>query len=374
MSKPKTGYSDDKLYSSLNNNYADNVNFFSGKEVVVESKSDAEFNKKEEEETHEENVKNEEEEANKSADEEMDDEQVAGIESVVANFGRIQFRDKYEDPIYDGTESLVSFGKNLLISLWEMIKDIGRWIVNLFGNKLARIDTRVRYTEQRRKISGIKEGECKYPYSIKRLMIPSKVAIEPDWTYNCADVGIKFYRKVLEAHLSLKDRIGSGSITNLDQVKKNTVEESIARVITGRGFNSTNLAQTDILPGNRIFTVRAPLPESPDAALTYFIESSIDPVLKKKTFISTPYLIDNALKTLTEYRAAVNVAQKTSSELQRKFESEVNALMKGESVESEVRMYLKWLVVLNKRMLNVSLQHAMHTIEALDDFINAGLR
>lgn len=367
MSKPKTGYSDDKLYSSLDNNYADNVNFFSGKEVVVVKEE-----KKDEEDKPEEKLV--EEPVDKTADEEMDDEQVAGIESIVANFGRIQFRDKYEDPIYDGTEGLISFGKSLLISLWEMIKDIGRWIVNLFSNKLARIDTRVRYTEQRRKISGIKEGECKYPYSIKRLMIPSKVAIEPDWTYNCADVGIKFYRKVLQAHLSLKDRITSSSISNFEALKKSTVEESIARIVTGSGFNGANLAQTDILPGNRIFTVRAPLPESPDAALTYFIESSIDPVLKKKTFTSTPYLIDNALKTLTEYRAVVNIAQKTSSELQRKFESEVSALMKGETVESEVRLYLKWLVGLNKRMLNVSLQHAMHTIEALDDFINAGLR
>lgn len=361
MSKPKTGYSDDKLYSSLDNNYADNVNFFTGKEVVVVKEEKKEDPKEDEPEE-------------KTADEEMDDEQVAGIESIVANFGSIQFRDKYEDPIHDGTEGLVSFGKNLLISLWEMIKDIGRWIANLFTNKLARIDARVRYTEQRRKISGIKEGECKYPYSIKRLMIPSKVAIEPDWTYSCADVGIKFYRKILEAHLSLKSRISRDSIAHLDLEKKNTIQDSIAKIVTGGGFNGANIAQTDILPGNRIFTVRAPLPESPDAALTYFIESSIDPVLKKKTFISTPYLIDNALKTLTEYRAAVNIAQKTSSELQRKFESEVAALMKGEKVESEVRLYLKWLVMVNKRMLNATLQHAMHTMEALDDFINAGLR
>lgn len=363
MSKPTTGYSDDKLYSNLNNNYADNVNFFSGKEVTITKK-----------EKKEEDVPKDPPVEEKTTDEEMDDEQVEGMESIVANFGRIQFRNEYEDPIYDGTEGLVSFGKGLLISLWEMIKDIGRWIVNLFTNKLSRIDTRVRYTEQRRKINGIKEGECKYPYSIKRLMIPSKVATEPDWTYNCADVGIKFYRKVLQAHLSLKERITRDSISSLDMAKRNTVQECIAEIVTGSGFNSANLAQTDILPGNRIFTVRAPLPESPDAALTYFIESSIDPLLKKKTFTSTPYLIDNALKTLTEYRATVNIAQKTSSELQRKFESEVAALMKGERVETEVRAYLKWLVVLNKRMLNISLQHAMQTIEALDDFINAGLR
>ena len=361
MSKPKTGFSNDRLYGSLDNNYADNVNFFSGKEVVVE--------KVEPEEKPEEKPAEE-----KSADEEMTVEEIDGIESIVRNFGQIRFQDKHEDPIHDGNEGLVSFGKSLIIALWEMIKDIGRWIRDLFTNKLARVDSRIRYTEQRRKIEGIKDTEVKYPYSIKRLMIPSKVSIEPDWTYNCADVGIVFYRKILAAHQSLKSHISKEDPGPLPTAKRNTVENAIARIVTGSGFNANGVSQTDILPGNRIFNVRAPLEDSPDSAVTFFTESMIDPLLKSKTFMPTPYLIDNAIKTLREYRSVVGDAQKTSSELQRKFESEVSAMMKGEAVAVTTRTYMKWLVNTNKRLLNGSLQHAIHTMEALDDFINAGLR
>lgn len=262
----------------------------------------------------------------------------------------------------------------MLVSLWELIKDIGRWIADLFTNKIARIDSRVSFTEQKRKMNGVKEGEVKYPYTIKRLMIPSQISTEPDWVCSCAEVGIGFYRNVTKAHQMLKEAISKDSISNLDQHKKDVTERCIARPITGSGFGSTNMAKTDILPGNRIFVVRAPLPETPEAVVSYFIESDVEPVLKNKVFIPTPYLIDSALAILKKYRTAVVSTQKNSSELQRKFEREVSDMLKGEKTDQEVRLYLKWLVNTNKRLMSTTLQHAVQTIEALDDFIDAGLK
>lgn len=359
MSKMKRGYSDDPLYADLDNNYADNVNFFSGKQIVVESKSDAEFNKKEEEDTHEENVENEEK------------EDVTGVEAIVLGFSTMAVVPAYVE--VEGSEGLGSTAKNLLLSLWQLIKDIGIWIKNLFTNKLARVDSRIRFTEQRRKINGIKDGEIKYPSTIRRLMIPSKITMDGDWVYNCADIGITFYEGVLKAHADLKSRINQSFTGDLESAKLKTIDDGIAFPIT-RAVPGSKPMQTDILPGNRIFVIRHPLTENPEATLTYFMESNIEPQLKNKMFHPTPSLIDNCMKTLNRYRTVVGNAQRNTSEIQREFEREVNKLLKGATVEADHRRYLSWLANTNKRLINTTLQHAIHTIEALDDFINAGLR
>lgn len=361
MSKQTKGFSNDPLYGNLNNNYAENVDFFSGKKIEVskQKKEDAEFNKKEEETTYLENVDNEEA------------EDLAGVESLVMSFGNLPLPQETE---IQGTEGLVKLGKDLLVALWELVKDIGRLIRNLFNNKLARVDSKIKYTEQKRKLNGIKDGPVNYPRSCRQLMIPSKITLDGDWVFNCAEIGIAFYERVIASHKLLKVDIKKQPSGDVEERKIKTVNDDIAKIVCGDRLGNDGLASSEILPGNKMFVVRKPVLGSPDAALTYFSQSSIAVSLRSPTFNPNPGLIDNAIRTMNHYRDTIESVQKNSSEIQREFEREVNDMIKHSNSDKDQRKYLNWLVGVNKRMISTTLQHAIQVIDALDDFVNAGVR
>lgn len=357
MSGFHRGFTNDPLYKNLNMDFEDNVNFFSGEKVEVTKKD----------ETENENDKKEKDTETPS------EEEIEGLENLVKSFSFKVENVVNTDPIVEGNEGIISFGKSLAISLWELIKDIGIWIKSLFTNKMARIETKVQYTAQRRKLKGIKDGEeVRYPSSVMMLVIPTKVSMDPDWTYECAEVGIAFYTKVMDVVKDLKHWI-TKEIEDKDEAKLQ-VMQSIAKSLTGQSLKEGEQVTTDIIPGNRVYNVRSPIADNANAALTFFSESNTTGKPKTEKFTVTGPLIDNALKVLVNYQQAIERNQKNTSELQRTFESEVNRLINNEKITSDRKQFLAWLSNTHKRLVNTTLQQAVQTINALDDFINAGLK
>lgn len=344
MSDNVKGITSDPIYGTQNINFEENLNFFEGKEITIE---------KPEEELPEE----------KKAE-------IEGMERLILSFNKIKLEDL---PEHDGQEGFTDFVKSAFISLWELVKDIGRWIKSLFMNKLVRLETSIKFTEQRRKLYGVKDGqEVKFPFSAMRIAIPSKFTETGDWVYQCAAIDMGVFDSALSVSKMLRNFI-TDDIQDLNSKKFETMA-FIAKALTKGTLVEGGLCGTDIVSGNRVFTVRAPLYENPQAALTYFADSNVAMSLKKPTYVVTGPLIDNIIKTMKDYVRLITRYQTNTSELQKAFELEVGRIIKSETSSIVVKSYLAWLVGVHKRLVNSMVQHACQVIEAMDDVANAGIK
>ena len=351
MSKYTRGYTKDPLQKNLNMDFEDNINFFSGKNIEINF--------------------NDEEIIKEDKEENSDD--ISGLENLVKSFGNIQKNLIDKEPFINGSEGIMSVGKSLITSLWQLIKDLGEWIKSLFTNKIARIEAKINYTVQRRKINGIRTGEeVRYPSTAVLMVIPTKVGKEPEWVYECVEEDVQFYQKSSKTIKELKNFI-TQEVKDINE-SKFEVMKFIAKELTHQSLKEGELVKTDILPGNRVYVILAPIADNPNAALTYYTESNTSASPKTDKFTVTQPLIDNSIKVLVKYHDAVGQAQKNMTELQREFEREVNKIIKTDSISSERRQFLAWLCNVHKRFINTTLQHAVQVINALDDFINAGLK
>lgn len=346
MSEYHRGFTKDPLYKNLNMDFEDNNNFFSGIEIEITKEDESEDN------------------------EELK-EDIEGLESLIKSFPNYQ-SNNFNGELIDGNEGLISGAKSLIKSLWEFIKDIFRWIGSLFTNKLARVDAKVKMTIQRRKINGIKDGKTiKYPRSVYMLAIPAKITNGSDWVANCVKYDIDFYKKVIDLTKELR-KVIHNEIVDLDK-SKFEVMSLIGRKLTNKTLKENDEVKTDILAGNRVYTVLAPNKENPNIALTYFSESNTNVTLKEETYVVNASLIDECIKVLEEYQDLIEDTQSDMNTLQREFEKECENLSKQDTITKEQKTYLAWLCNVHKRLVNTTLQHAIQVINALDEFINLGL-
>lgn len=367
----------DNLQSDIRDGYPDSVDFFVGNKISVEKKEKTEEKPEKKKEEKKEEKKPEEEENEDDTPSDDDEDDVAGLEALILGFAkpRVSVAPSFSFDEVDGQEGIGSTAKSILDAIWKFIKDIGDWIYNLFTNKIARIDTRVKYTNQRRRINGIKTGQIPYPASVKRLFVPAMISASPTWVSNAVKSAETFYKKVIDGHKLLKTFIEEKPKSQEEFVAlQKKVLDALGRTITSNGPRN-GVYQTDILPGNRIFNIRISPALNSDEILTYFTDSSALVKLKTSSWESTPSLIDEALTTLDSFRDTLTKEQRNASFLIKSFAGEIDkSIRANKKISKETKKYYVWLGNLNKRLTNTTLQYATYCIEALDDFINAGLK
>ena len=222
-------------------------------------------------------------------------------------------------------------------------------------------------------MNGIREGEeVKYPFSVHNLMVPAKMSLDPNWVKDCIRIDMSFYKRVMKAVREMKKFI----VRKVEDVEKEKFEvmSVLAGIITDSTLKEGESTQSEVLPGCRVYNILAPLKDSPSAALTFFSTANSSAVLKSNTFKVTGPLIDSTIKVLEEYQQLINEHQKNTSQLQKEFESEADKILRQENVTPERKRFLSFLCNIHKRLVNTTLQHAVQSINALDDFINAGIK
>lgn len=353
MSKKNILLTDDGIYGEYRNGYKDSIDFFIGNDVKVKKK--------------------------KEGDTDSDEKDVEGAEhlSQLVSAFSTPYLHSHEAFFKDleGSENRNLTVKNVLQAIWEFIKETGVWIYNFFTNKIARVDAKVKYTIQKRKINGIKNHPVKFTASIRQLLAPNIVTSDPSWVVNAAALSLNFYSNAINAHKLLRNYI---------KEKPNTPEEYLALQFTildkiGRGVTGNKairgIYSTEPLPGNRVFNVRISPSATSSEILTYFNASSAYVKLVSPTWTPNSGIIDKSIGMLENYLYVLVKDQKNVFTLVNNFANEIKRVSNsGTPISSETKKYYIWLTNLNKRLVSSTLQYAIFTIEALDDFLNQGIR
>lgn len=369
----------DPLFKEVHSVLDNTSNFFSGKEVKL--KPLVPKDKKEKPKTSDVEIEEPEEieEAELTEDEKVE---LDGLESIINQFGSvITPYDAYNVPQEEfdvsGNESIYNKIGSVLSSLISFLKDIGRWIYNFFNNKIAKLDTRILYLKQKRKINGIVEGEIKYPATVRRLIIPSRLSTNPNWTIGSIEDLTDFYKTSITGHKLLKEVLTGINIvnSNLDDVKSNTID-SLGKAMTS-GTTRNGIYQSKILPGNKIFNIQQPDKSKGIDSRLFFTDSSGGGRLPSDMFLNSSSLIDELLKTMDKTRAAIMDDQKHMYQLIMNFEKQAKAFMKPIeeiNMAHRVKHIFTWLIALNKQLVTTTLQYTLLTLEGGLDMANAGIQ
>lgn len=372
----------DPLFKETRMNLDNTSNFFSGKDVKLKP-----LVPKEKKEKKEPVIDNEEIEEEIDSNEEVqlteeETTELAGLESIINRFGSvITSQDAYNAPQEDfdvsGNESIYNKIGSILSSLISFLKDIGRWIYNFFNNKIAKLDTRILYLKQKRKINGIVEGEIKYPATVRRLVIPSRLSTNPNWTIGAIEDLAQFYKLSISGHKVLKDVLPGINIvsSDFDTVKLNTLDE-LGKTMTS-GTTRNGIYQSKILPGNKIFNIQQPDKSKGIDGRLFFTDSSGGTRLPSEVFLNSSSLIDELLKVMDKTRSLIMEDQKHMYQLIMNFEKQAKAFMapiEEINMAHRVKHIFTWLTTLNKQLVTTTLQYTLLTLEGGLDMVNAGIR
>lgn len=298
---------------------------------------------------------------------------VDGLESLVQRFtsyGKPTFIQVDEDGMVAGTEASGK-AKKFIDIIIQAAKDAVEFILNFINNRIARLDVRAHRTGLERKRSGIKDGEAKYPASIRRLVLPQVTGTNPNWVPQSLDKVLDLYKNSVKGYKYL-----SGRIDKFEGDLHSTIKESVKGFSDAMGMSySAGNYQTDTLPGVRQLLVSAPAQEEPTKIDVYFNTVNVAVKLPSTTFHPTSNLLDSTLDKVNSVIKEIRSNQSTMSQLSRNFEKTVRKFenSKTEKIDSEERKYYEWLIRFNKRMMNTVIQYTMSELDAAIDFVNAGI-
>lgn len=298
---------------------------------------------------------------------------VDGLESLVQRFtsyGKPTFIQVDEDGMVAGTEASGK-AKKFIDIIIQAAKDAVEFILNFINNRIARLDVRAHRTGLERKRSGIKDGEVKYPASIRRLLLPQVTGSNPNWVPQSLDKVLDLYKNSVKGYKYL-----TGRIDKFEGDLHSTIKESVKGFSDTMGMSySGGSYQTDTLPGVRQLIVSAPAQEEPTKIDVYFNTVNVAVKLPSTTFHSTSNLLDSTLDKVNSVIKEIRSNQSTMSQLSRNFEKTVRKFenSKTEKIDSEERKYYEWLIRFNKRMMNTVIQYTMSELDAAIDFVNAGI-
>lgn len=296
---------------------------------------------------------------------------VDGLENLVQRFtsyGKPTFIQVDEEGMVAGTEASGK-AKKFIDIIIQAAKDAVEFILNFINNRIARLDVRAHRTGLERKRSGIKDGEAKYPASIRRLILPQVTGTNPNWVPQSLDKVLDLYKNSVKGYKYL-----SGRIDKFEGDLHSTIKESVKGFSDAMGMSySAGNYQTDTLPGVRQLLVSAPAQEEPTKIDVYFNTVNVAVKLPSSTFHPTSNLLDSTLDKVNSVIKEIRSNQSTMSQLSRNFEKTVRKFenSKTEKIDSEERKYYEWLIRFNKRMMNTVIQYTMSELDAAIDFVNA---
>ncbi|UOX39602.1 putative internal head protein [Aeromonas phage ZPAH34] len=343
----------DDFYSDRVDNIEESLNFFIGKEIKVEETEDV---------SGTESFKG----------------QGEILSTVIKEFGKNKSSLQLNNPV-DGTESFKEKAASALRSLIQFAKDVVAWIVNLINNKITRIDNRRFRISSRRKRYGLKTKDEKYPSSVKRLIIPSKVTEDGQWVKESIIAVNDFYTTAVTVYKGLLDHIK----IEPNHFDLNTQIEDVNRLFVNKfnlqigpkGSDGVISYHSGVLPGNRYFVYQASTAERIINTPCYFDNTTIESKLKSPTFGPTSFIIDSTLTSIADLINKVRSNQKNVGELHRIFEKEVVSYINkhGEALGTRHKTYLNWLITLSKTLNGRSINYVTSSIDGALDFCEAGI-
>lgn len=338
--------STDYIYGERLKNYEDRMNFFLNEKVDIDKT----------------NVKD------------IDAKSVDGLESIVQRFtsyGRVTLPSVDDNGMIEGTEASGK-AKSFVDFIIQAAKDAVEFILNFINNRIARLDIRAHKTSLERKRSGIKDGEAKYPGSIRRLLLPQITGNDANWVPQSLDRVLDLYKGSVAGYKYLTNQIGKVEDGDLHgQVKASVKGFTGAMGMTLKGGSY----QTDILPGVRQLMVSEPSKEDPTKIDIYYNSVDIAVKLPSSTFHPTSNLLDSTLTKIDNAIKEIRSNQSTMSQLSRNFEKAVRKFEnnKDAKLTPDERAYYDWLIRFNKRMMNTVIQYTMSELDSAIDFVNAGI-
>lgn len=353
LPKQGQGNTQDDLYGTRVSDIEESLNFFIGKNISVEETDQV---------TGTENFEG----------------QGQILASIIKDFGKLNTSLKLNNPI-DGAEGFTEKTKSVLRSLIQFAKDVVAWIVNLINNKITRIDNRRFRISSRRKRHGLKPKDVKYPSTVKRLIIPSKVTEDGQWVKESIIAVNDFYTIAVAVYKGLLDHIKiepnhfdlNSNIENVNRLFVNKFNLQIGP----KGSDGVISYQSGVLPGNRYFIYQASTAERIINTPCYFDNTTIESKLKSPTFGPTSFIIDSTLTSIADLINKVRSNQKNVGELHRIFEKEVVSYINkyGESLGTDHKTYLNWLIALSKTLNGRSINYVTSSIDGALDFCEAGI-
>ncbi|QGH71949.1 putative virion structural protein [Klebsiella phage N1M2] len=299
---------------------------------------------------------------------------VDGLENLVQRFtsyGKPSFIEVDDSGMVAGTEASGK-AKRFIDIIIQAAKDAVEFILNFINNRIARLDVRSHRAGLERKRSGIKDGEARYPASIRRLMLPQITGGDPNWVPQSLDKVLDIYKNSVKGYKYLTSRIDKWEGANAYDVIKESVKGFSD--IMGMSYKNGGY-QTDTLPGVRQLIVSAPSQEDPTKIDVFFNTVDVAVKLPTPTFHPTSNLLDSTLNKVNSIIKEIRSNQSTMSQLSRNFEKAVRKFEanKGEKIGPEERKYYEWLIRFNKRMMNTVIQYTISELDAGIDFVNAGI-
>lgn len=339
MSKKNILLNNDGLYNEYREECEESIDFFTGSKIEVSDK------------------KHKEEDSDKDKIEGSED--ISGLETLVVTFGGgVGVRDV---PIFP----------------YEKVNEMNNEIYNLFQNKIKKLEKRINYTTQKLDKKGIKEKPIKLKQVVKRLGIPKKVTSDPKWVLNSIYEAIYFYLLTVKA----QEILITYSKENPDTSEKYLalqfdILEKLGKVFSSSSANK-GVYTSKPLPGNKTFNLRISKSIFSNSLLTYFIDLKTPVESVSEFYTPDINLINSAIKYLKECDKLITNNQKYSLVLGVDLNKKLNPRYKKPKERRFNRYgsrYYLWLANLNKRLVTTSLQYIISTTEALDDFINQGIK
>lgn len=344
--------STDAIYGERMEPYEDRMNFFQGKKVELKKDNVAD----------------------------VDASDVSGLEAIINRFSTYThakplagLEDGVELDSVAGTESLKSKAKALLSILVQMAKEVVAWLVEMATNRIRRVDVRLYRTALERKRAGLASNPQKYPAGIRRLIVPAKLSIDGNWVAAALGDALAFYKGAIKAYRFMNTQIrdlGDGFVLSQEMNK------TIAGVAGSMGLTSSgNGYISQVLPGSRQFRIDNVVDTQSDQINMYYADAIIDVRLKSPTFTPTSFMIDNTFNQIKTMLKEIQSNQSTMSQLSRQFERRAAEMERSDitSLSSDQRRYYNWLVRFNKRLMNMSVQFIVNTMDAGLDFCQAGI-
>lgn len=338
--------STDYIYGKRMEKYEDRMNFFLNEKVDIDKT----------------NIKD------------IDAGDVSGLEGIIQRFttwGGTSLPSVDENGMIAGTEASGK-AKSILDYLIQLAKDAVDFIMNFINNRLARLDNRSYRVGLERKREGVKPGDCRYPASIRRLVVPQKTGLDPNWVTTVLGDVKSFYTDSIKTYRYLNGLINSNQAGGH---LKGAVDDAIKGLASNMSMTKDGDSyKTAIIPGNRQLVIDIPLPDDPTKIDMYFVVPPIE-VKVPATYESSSNLLDSTLKDINDIIKTIRSNQSTISQMSRDFEKRVRLFEndKNSTITPEDREFFNWLIRLNKRLMNTVIQYTVGALDAGMDFVMSGV-
>lgn len=340
--------STDYIYGQRLEKYEDRMNFFLNEKVDIDKT----------------NVKDE------------DAEKVDGLESLVQRFcsyGGPMLPPMDENGDIAGTEAS-GRTKRIIDFLIQAVKDAVTFLLNLINNRIARLDIRLARLSIDRKRYGIRTGDIKYPYAIRRMLLPQIAAKDPNWVPQTLDNVKDFYKDSVKAYKTMSDILSQEPTEGKDLFE--LIDNVVGKVKTQLSLRANgDLLVGGLLPSLRQLHVQQPSAADPTKIDVYFALSDVQVKLPSETYESSSNLLDSMISGIKGLINEIRSNQSSVASMTRNFEKAVRKIenSKDSNLTSVEREYYNWLIRFNKRLMNVTLQYVLSQIDAACDFTQSGI-